>query len=75
MTFGRLIKNAKGEMSLHRNVAVWGSLILSAAFCMMAYRGKLGPEAFLTYPLGLLILNVPSLAIKMLKIWRGVPEE
>jgi len=74
MTLGRLIKNSKGQMSLHRNVAVWGSLILSAAFGMMAYRGKLSPEAFLTYPLGLLILNVPSLAIKLLKIWRGVPE-
>lgn len=66
-----IIKNGGGQNSLKRMIAFFGFLILSGGFVLMAYKGKLGSETFLTYPLGLIILYVPSLAIKLLEIWKG----
>lgn len=66
-----IIKNGGGQNSLKRMIAFFGSLILSGGFVLMAYKGKLGSETFLTYPLGLVILYAPSLAIKLLEIWKG----
>lgn len=67
----KIIKNGGGQNSLKRIIAFFGFLILSSGFILMAYKGKLGSETFLTYPLGLVILYVPSLAINLLKIWKG----
>jgi len=66
-----IIKNGGGQNSLKRIIAFFGSIILSGGFVLMAYKGKLGSETFLTYPMGLIILYVPSLAIKLLEIWKG----
>lgn len=66
-----IIKNGGGQNSLKRIIAFFGFLILSGGFILMAYKGKLGSETFLTYPLGLVILYVPALAIKLLQIWKG----
>ncbi|MEK7075932.1 MAG: hypothetical protein AAB948_04030 [Patescibacteria group bacterium] len=66
-----IIKNGGGQNSLKRMIAFFGFLILSGGFVLMAYKGKLGSETFLTYPLGLIILYVPQLAINLLKIWKG----
>lgn len=66
-----IIKNGGGKNSLKRTIAFFGAVILSGGFVLMAYKGKLGSETFLTYPLGLIILYVPQLAINLLKIWKG----
>lgn len=69
-----IIRNGSNKNSLKRVIAFFGFLILSGGFILMAYKGKLNSETFLTYPLGLIILYAPSLAIALLKIWRGKEE-
>lgn len=70
-----ITKEKDGQRSLKRSIAFFGSLIISGGFIMMSYRGKLTSETFLTYPLGLIILYLPSLAITLLKIWKGQTTE
>lgn len=67
----RIIKNGNNQNSLKRTIAFFGFLIISVAFCMDAYKGRITAEMFLTYPLGLVILYAPALAIKLLEIWKG----
>lgn len=73
MTLKLTLEDKDGEQrqSLKRIIAFSGFVIMSAAFCLTAYRGRIQAEAFLTYPLGLVILYVPQLAMNMLKIWKG----
>lgn len=67
----KIIKNGSGQNSLKRSIAFFGFLFMSIAFCLAALKGKITAEMFLTYPLGLVILYVPALAITLLKIWKG----
>lgn len=71
----KIIKNGGGQNSLKRIIAFFGFLFMSIAFCIMAYKGKLGSETFLTYPLGTVLLYCPQLAINLLKIWKGQEEK
>lgn len=66
-----IIKNDSCQNSLKRIIAFFGFLIMSIAFCIAAYKAKITAEMFITYPLGLVILYVPQLAITLLKIWKG----
>lgn len=62
------------KYSLNRIIAFVGFLAMSGAFLLAAYQTRITAEMFVTYPLGLLILYVPRLAVVLLKIWKGVPE-
>lgn len=66
-----IIKNGGGQNSLKRIIAFFGFLFMSIAFCIASYKTKITAEMFITYPLGLVILYVPQLAINLLKIWKG----
>ncbi len=67
----KLIKEAGNQNSLKRIIAFFGFLIMSFAFCIASYQTKISSEMFITYPLGLIILYVPQLAINLLKIYKG----
>lgn len=71
-----IYKDKTGRNSLKRVIAFIGLLVISAAFCLAAYKGRITDNMFLTYPLGLVILYAPQLAVTLLKIWKGqcVPE-
>ena len=66
-----IYKDKTGRNSLKRVIAFIGLLVISAAFCLAAYKGRITDNMFLTYPLGLLILYAPQLAVTLLKIWKG----
>ena len=57
--------------SLKRLIAFYGSIIISCGFCLVAYKGRLSAEMFLTYPMGLTILYAPQLAIELIRVWKG----
>lgn len=71
MTRLQIIRNEQDRNSLKRIIAFFGFLIMSVAFSLAAYKGKITAEMFLTYPMGLVVLYAPSLAITLLKIWKG----
>lgn len=70
----RIIKNGNGSNvnSLKRTIAFFGFLFMSIAFNLAAFKGRISADMFITYPLGLIILYLPQLAVTMLKIWKGV---
>ena len=70
-----IIKNGGGQNSLKRIIAFFGFLFMSIAFCLAAFKGRITAEMFLTFPLGLVILYAPSLAVTLLKVWKGQTEE
>lgn len=69
-----IYKDKTGRNSLKRVIAFIGLVVLSTAFCLAAYRGRITDGMFLTYPIGLAVLYAPQLAITLLKIWKGVCE-
>ncbi len=69
-----IYKDRTGRNSLKRVIAFIGLVIMSAVFCLAAYRGRITDGMFLTYPIGLAVLYAPQLAITLLKIWKGICE-
>lgn len=70
-----ITKNGNKQHSLKRVIAFIGLVICSFAFIKTAILGAVSAEMFLTYPLGLIILYVPQLAINMLKVYKGMSIE
>lgn len=64
-------KEACEVYSLKRSIAFFGTIILSGGFIIAAYKGTVDWKSFLAYPMGLVILYFPELAMRMLKIWKG----
>lgn len=64
-------KESGAPVSMKRSIALVGFIIMCVAFAVQSYRGGVTAEMFLTFPLGLIVLYVPQLAITLLKIWRG----
>jgi hypothetical protein len=66
-----IYKDRTGRNSLKRVIAFLGFVFLSLAFGLMAWKGKITQQMFYTYPVGILLLYAPQLAITLLKIWKG----
>lgn len=66
-----IIKNGNNKYSLKRSIAFVGFIIMSIAFINASIISRITAEMFITYPLGLVILYAPQLAITLLKIWKG----
>jgi len=66
-----ILKEGNGKNSLKRSIAFFGFLFMSFAFCLAAYKGSINAAMFITYPTGMLILYLPSLAIAILKIFKS----
>lgn len=66
-----ILRNGAGKASLKRCIAFFGFLIVSIAFILMGWHGKLSSDSFITYPIGLTILYAPQLSVTLLKIWKG----
>lgn len=71
----RIIKNGDGKNSLKRSIAFFGFIILSWGFILTALHGRTQAIVFIYYPLGLVILYAPQLAITLLKIWKGITND
>ncbi len=67
----KLIKESGNQNSCKCIIAFFGFLIMSFAFCLASYQTKISDSMFITYPIGLIILYAPQLAINLLKIWKG----
>ena len=67
----RIIKNgSSSQNSLKRIIAFFGFLILSGGFILMAYKGKLVWQMFLSFPAGAVLLYSPQLFKDLLLIWK-----
>ncbi len=62
-------KDSSGHNSLKRIGAIIGFLMLSAAFGLMAWKGKVTVWMFIAYPVGCFAFYAPQLFITLAKIW------
>lgn len=67
-------ERATGRNSLKRIAFIIGGIALTIGFGFMGYKGKLTYQMFYAYPIGLVLLYAPQLAVTLLKIWKGVPD-
>lgn len=66
------------SLSLTRTTAITTSLILSAGFMLLAWKGKATWEIFIAYPFGVALTLAPQLFLRLMdslketiKAWKG----
>mgnify|MGYP001564626353 CR=1 FL=1 len=67
----KICRNGDGSYSLKRSIAFTGFIIMSVSFVSASIFGRITADMFVTFPLGLVILYVPQLAVTLLRVWRG----
>jgi hypothetical protein len=67
----KLVKKILKAFRLKRFIVYAAGIPLMAGFLKQAFEGKLTHEMFITFPLGIVILYSPQLAIHLLTIWKG----
>lgn len=78
MSVKEFIKDkGKDTLSLSRTIQVVGTIVLCAGF-MLGCWGRISYESFISFPIGIMILNVPNLVMHFLgkaesiiKAWKG----
>ena len=66
----------KYQFHLKRVIVGLAGIPMAFGFMKQAWHGALTSEMFLTFPLGIVILYSPQLAIHLLEIWKGMrPDE
>ncbi len=62
-------KDSSGHNSMKRIGAIIGFFMISFAFGLMAWKGKITDRMFIAYPVGCFAFYAPQLFITIAKIW------